>query len=214
MKRKPLPAFGQLLRAHRVRLGLTMNDIARPASLDQGTVSKIERGILRAPRLPRVRLIAKALGLSPDSPQWKQLVEAAWRDRYDEEYGSGISEILTVLPSGRSAGMSGLPPQTAQPGITLPPTVEISFPDIPAEPARPLIDLRGPAATTPTTDILSLSDWLAGAKTMLTAGGCRVTEFSQRGVTITMVVRLPSGADYRIKARITPLPSPDKPNTT
>ncbi|MET7396918.1 helix-turn-helix transcriptional regulator [Dactylosporangium sp. NPDC005572] len=57
-------AFGELVRAHRRRLGLTQEELATKAGLSVRSIVKIEGGRTAAPRLPTVRLLADVFGLT------------------------------------------------------------------------------------------------------------------------------------------------------
>jgi transcriptional regulator with XRE-family HTH domain len=54
--------FGELVRAHRQRLGLAQEDLAARTGLSTRTISKIETGRIAAPRPATVRLLAEAFG--------------------------------------------------------------------------------------------------------------------------------------------------------
>ncbi|MFS8521870.1 MAG: tetratricopeptide repeat protein [Micromonosporaceae bacterium] len=56
--------FGELVRAHRQRLGLAQEDLAARTGLSTRTISKIETGRIAAPRPATVRLLAEAFGLA------------------------------------------------------------------------------------------------------------------------------------------------------
>ncbi|MFB9180201.1 tetratricopeptide repeat protein [Dactylosporangium sucinum] len=57
-------AFGELVRAHRRRLGLTQEELATKAGLSVRSIVKIEGGRTAAPRPPTVRLLADVFGLT------------------------------------------------------------------------------------------------------------------------------------------------------
>lgn len=59
-------AFGQVLKAHRTDLGLSQEELAFRANMHSTTISLYERGE-RRPSLQTVFIIAKALGLRPES---------------------------------------------------------------------------------------------------------------------------------------------------
>jgi transcriptional regulator with XRE-family HTH domain len=193
--------FGRLLRDHRQRLGLTINELARRIPIDPGHISKIERSLRPPPEIvPTIQRIGEALGFEPDSAEFRELVETAYRERFPRKQKGGISAILTVLPSGRSrAGLSGLSPQAIPPDFTLPPTGGIPFPKIPAEAAKTLLDVSGTLAAAPTGDLLLPADWLTGGAV---PRGCRASQFSWKDDTFAFTLHLPSGSDYRIEGRI------------
>src|SRR3954447_11290470 len=55
--------FGELVRTHRRRLGMTQEDLAERAGVSVRSVGKWESGKVAAPRLWTVRLLADAFGL-------------------------------------------------------------------------------------------------------------------------------------------------------
>lgn len=55
-------AFGELLRERRLERGLRLVDVATPAGLTPGQVSRLEHG-LRRPAAPRVAALLAVLGL-------------------------------------------------------------------------------------------------------------------------------------------------------
>ncbi|MQA88539.1 MAG: tetratricopeptide repeat protein [Streptosporangiales bacterium] len=59
------PAFGEVLRARRVRDGLTQHELSRRAGVSVRAVRDIERGRVRRPRRDSVRRLAAAAGLDP-----------------------------------------------------------------------------------------------------------------------------------------------------
>jgi transcriptional regulator with XRE-family HTH domain len=59
------PAFGALLRRHRVAAGLTQEALAEWTGLSVRAISDLERGVKRAPRVATLRRLADALGLAP-----------------------------------------------------------------------------------------------------------------------------------------------------
>ena len=62
------PAFGQLLRAFRVRSGLSQNHLARRAEIDPAYVNRLERAPPESTNLPRRKVVlalAVAMELGP-----------------------------------------------------------------------------------------------------------------------------------------------------
>jgi transcriptional regulator with XRE-family HTH domain len=59
--------FGALLRQHRLAAGLTQEGLAERAGLSTRGVQDLERGVRTAPRAETIRLLAEALGLSPQA---------------------------------------------------------------------------------------------------------------------------------------------------
>lgn len=74
---EPLPvSFGGLLRSLRTAAGLTQEELAEAARVSYRSISDLERGVSRFPRLSTARLLADALGLSGDD---RERFEAAAR---------------------------------------------------------------------------------------------------------------------------------------
>ncbi len=59
-------AFGALLKDFRRRAGLTQEALAERADVSPQTITKLERGVYRTPRIDTVDLLAGALGLSTE----------------------------------------------------------------------------------------------------------------------------------------------------
>lgn len=57
-------SFGELLRAHRLAVGLTQQSLAERAGVSVEAISALERGLRRRPRRETVRLLISALGLT------------------------------------------------------------------------------------------------------------------------------------------------------
>ncbi|HEV2460541.1 MAG TPA: helix-turn-helix transcriptional regulator, partial [Ktedonobacterales bacterium] len=57
------PAFGELLKRHRLAAGLSQEELAACARLSVDAISTLERGTRRRPRKDTVALLAEALGL-------------------------------------------------------------------------------------------------------------------------------------------------------
>ena len=58
------PAFGELLKKHRVAAGITQDYLAEIARVSANAISSLERGVRRAPHRDTVSLLASALGLT------------------------------------------------------------------------------------------------------------------------------------------------------
>jgi predicted ATPase/transcriptional regulator with XRE-family HTH domain len=61
-----LPSFGDLLRRHRLAVGLTQEELAERASMSARGISDLERGARTRPQRETVLLLANALGLHGD----------------------------------------------------------------------------------------------------------------------------------------------------
>src|ERR1700730_17209653 len=83
--RKQQPKFGELVRSHRERLGITITDLGRATLIDQGLLSKIERGLRPPPQIiPHVQRIADRFGFAPTSKEYVELIEAAYEGRFSD----------------------------------------------------------------------------------------------------------------------------------
>ena len=187
--------------------------------MDPGHISKLERSLRPPPEIvPTVQRIGAALGFMPDSAEFRELVETAYRERFPRKQQGGISAILTVIPATaavpRGRGLGGLSPQS----------------EIPTDPAKPLIDVSGDEATIPTNDLMArlapkwreaapvppidstlLSDRLFHMlQSALTGYGYRVTEFSREEDIFAFVFSQPNKAKFRLEARLSRVSSPDE----
>ena len=59
-------SFATLLRRHRIAAGLSQEALAERAGLSARAISDLERGLRRAPYCDTIRLLADALGLTPE----------------------------------------------------------------------------------------------------------------------------------------------------
>src|SRR5437870_1871421 len=114
-QRKPSTSrekFGTLLRTHRNRLGISMIAFARAIGMDQGLLSRIERGQRPAPQIvPFVHRMALKLGFEKDSKYYKELIEAAYVSRFGTKRpamssGETAYHVMDVPPG--SSGLAGL----------------------------------------------------------------------------------------------------------
>jgi predicted ATPase/transcriptional regulator with XRE-family HTH domain len=94
------PAFGELLRRHRLAAGLTQEALAERAVVSVRAISDLERGVKQRPRRDTLRLLADALGL-------------AARDRAALAAAAGPRP--RTEPGGRSSGVFGSLPRMATP---------------------------------------------------------------------------------------------------
>jgi hypothetical protein len=98
-----------------------MTELARAALMDQGLLSKIERGLRPPPQIgsPVFQRIATRFGFEPTSQEYRQLLEAACEGRFGRSEKAKAAPTITVLlaPKGSQArGLSGLPPELTPPG--------------------------------------------------------------------------------------------------
>jgi predicted ABC-type ATPase/transcriptional regulator with XRE-family HTH domain len=78
MPKRRLVMFGEMVKARRAELGLTLREFCRRLGEDPSNWSKIERGILRPPvSREKLRRIAGVLGISEGSAEWEGLVDVA-----------------------------------------------------------------------------------------------------------------------------------------
>ncbi|HEY4024985.1 MAG TPA: tetratricopeptide repeat protein, partial [Candidatus Dormibacteraeota bacterium] len=89
-----LPAFGELLRRHRLAARLTQEALAERSRLSLPAISALERGVRRNPYRTTVELLADALGLSP-----RQREELAAAVRRSPRTGRRRSPPLPAPPT-------------------------------------------------------------------------------------------------------------------
>ncbi len=82
--------FGALLRRHRIAANLSQEALAERAALNAVSISQLERGVRRTPRLETVRLLADALGLM--DAERAALTEAA--------RSASVPALPTLPPAG------------------------------------------------------------------------------------------------------------------
>jgi non-specific serine/threonine protein kinase len=103
------PAFGALLRRHRLTAGLTHEALAERAGVSARAISDLERGLSRAPRPDTVALLATALRLPPDE---RAALAAAARPRPVGRGGAGPARHNLPVPLtsfvGREAELAAL----------------------------------------------------------------------------------------------------------
>jgi transcriptional regulator with XRE-family HTH domain len=207
-------AFRHLLKAHRERIGISMNQLAKAIPMDQSTLSKIEKGRRPPPAvIPYVHRIAELLGLAPNSSKRKQLVNAAQKERGGLKQGS--RPILVLAP-----GPDGGPPVLYHLGINSP-----GFSGLPASPERiQAIEEINPDSPLgrhfnrgPRLETIQLPDNLAqmldklglgGIQGMINSTGVRITEFTQQEESFNFGfnVELPNGKRYRLQIDLTYMP--------
>ena len=110
MVEEGIPAFGELLRRHRLATNLTQEDLAVRAGLSAPAITKLETGERQRPHPPTVRALATALGLAGE--EHATFVRAAYaREPFVPAptslvaIGTSItSELPLPRPEGRPAG--------------------------------------------------------------------------------------------------------------
>ena len=70
--------FGEWLKSRRAQRKLTLRVFAQKAGIDPGNLSRYERGLIPPPQDEAVlERVGHALGLSPGSREWKEMVDLA-----------------------------------------------------------------------------------------------------------------------------------------
>lgn len=98
--------FGEVVRAHRRRLGLTQEELAERTGISVRSIRNLEAGRIHTPRIGTLRVLADAFEL-----------EGAERDRLltlsAETTPGAAPHPAAVSPGGQSAARFSLPPDTA-----------------------------------------------------------------------------------------------------
>jgi len=87
---------------------MTLLELSAACGIDNGNLSRIERGVRRPPKLPRLQQILGALGLQQDSAEWRELLAAAARDRFDSLNHPAVMDL------GFESPLHGLPAEHQQ----------------------------------------------------------------------------------------------------
>ncbi len=104
--------FGKLLQHYRGRAGLTQEELAERAGVAPRTISDLERGVNRRPRVDTLQRLLDALNLAPDD---RARLEAAGRRRTWHH----LKDTLPAPGSGIDAPVPSMPsPPYAPPGDT------------------------------------------------------------------------------------------------
>jgi transcriptional regulator with XRE-family HTH domain len=107
-------SFGKLVRRHREQLGISITDLARAVQMDQGLLSKIERGLRPPPQIiPHIQRMAERFEFEPASREYRELLEAAYAERFgenrtDTKRRAVLLEWSPVTSSSRALGLSGV----------------------------------------------------------------------------------------------------------
>lgn len=101
--------FGKLLKSLRRRKPMTLTELSAASEIDAGNLSRIERGERKAPNLPRLVAILKALGIAESSPEWHEALGAAAKDRFETLRHGRFTYLGWENP------LHGLPAQDAKP---------------------------------------------------------------------------------------------------
>jgi transcriptional regulator with XRE-family HTH domain len=137
--------FGEQVAAHRHRLGLTQEELARRSGLSVRAVRELESGRVRAPRQVSVRLLAEAFGLQGrEREDFVRRARAAARPSAEVVSADGSSLVPAQLPlavagfAGRTAQLAAGLDAAASAGVREPVAVVISAVSGTAGWARPL----------------------------------------------------------------------------
>jgi tetratricopeptide (TPR) repeat protein/transcriptional regulator with XRE-family HTH domain len=100
--------FGQLVRDHRQRLGLSQTDVARQTGLGERSLRNIETGRIAKPRPVTVRLLADAFGLRGDERD--RFCAAGLSDRDDTPEPGAPAQLPKALAgfTGRTGDLAAL----------------------------------------------------------------------------------------------------------
>jgi len=100
----PAPPFDVLLRRQRAVAGLTQEELAERAGVSVRSIGELERGAGHRPRKDTVRLLAEALGLSPDA---QAVFAAAARPRRAPTVLHEEASPSAGRPASEDAGVDG-----------------------------------------------------------------------------------------------------------
>jgi transcriptional regulator with XRE-family HTH domain len=143
-----IPTLGELVRAHRRRLGLTQQDLTRLTGVGVRTIRNLEVGTNARPRPSTVRLLADAFGLvgiereqfqTNSSPGPAPVASVPTRPRQRTLLVLDVRHtqtVVVVLRHVRRRLRRGLPvekPDVRDPGLALHPTAVTPVPPVPQE---------------------------------------------------------------------------------
>ena len=95
---QPVRSFGDLLRSHRLRAGLSQEGLAERAGISAKAIGAIEQGARRAPYRHTTELLATALGLSPFERKTLDLASERARGRVPRRPPSAVNPGANNLP--------------------------------------------------------------------------------------------------------------------
>ena len=99
-KQDPAPPtrFGKLLHTRRKDLRLTLTELAKGCGINDGNLSRIERGERMPPKLPSLIRLLGALKIDKDSPAWHEFLRTAARERLEPIELSGVTYLAKENP--------------------------------------------------------------------------------------------------------------------
>ena len=91
--------FGEFVKSRRLALGYTLRQFCNNNQLDAGNFSKLERGMIAAPKHATLMKYARALRLEEGTNEWLDFFDLAAADRGQlPEDLRGDAELLRKLP--------------------------------------------------------------------------------------------------------------------
>lgn len=206
--RKARPgSFGRRVRSHREKLGITMNQLARQVEMDQGLLSKIERGLRPPPEIiPHVQRIAEAFGFERGSAEYEELTTAAFQERFPMR---AAPVIVTLMPLGEPArsrgGLSGLPADLAAPGSPASQyyaSLRAKAFETTQPAAAPAYSPRRDKEQPPKPPALAgIAFGLRQAIDLFVSMGINVMRFEQGEEGFECVFKVPDGTEYEMRIR-------------
>ncbi|MEV6948432.1 helix-turn-helix transcriptional regulator [Streptomyces sp. NPDC051172] len=158
--------LGELLRAERVRAGLTQQQLADFATVGVRTVRDLESGRCLAPRQGTVRLLAEQLGMSRAARA--RLEELARRGAV--RGGGSAADVARTRGERRqlAARITRLWQREGAPVVWLAPLPRDTALPAPPDPARTLLVLDGDDPTTRPEDVVRLMHSCPGVRVVIT----------------------------------------------
>jgi transcriptional regulator with XRE-family HTH domain len=94
----PPTRFGELLHTRRKILGLTLTELAKGCAIDNGNLSRIERGERMPPKLTPLLRLLDALKIEKESPAWNEFLSTAARERLEPIELAGVTYLAQENP--------------------------------------------------------------------------------------------------------------------
>jgi transcriptional regulator with XRE-family HTH domain len=190
-----------------------MNQLARQVEMDQGLLSKIERGLRPPPEIvPHVQRIAEALGFKRESAEYQELVNAAVQERFAKRkqggpMGTKGSIVSFVLADpDPPPGLAGLPPELTPPDsnagqyyAALRAKAVETVRSVESRMSPPDHDQEQPLGA---KALLVLPEFvLHEAIDFMFLRGIQLTSFEQQDESFRCSFKLPNGAEYEVRIR-------------